>query len=43
MFPLDWQTMKAPRTGEVEERKCAKPFTDSSDNGSDQIMANPES
>lgn len=26
MFPVDWQTMKAAHTGELELRKCAKPY-----------------
>lgn len=26
LYPLDWETMVAPGTGEVEKRKCAKPF-----------------
>lgn len=26
MYPIDWQHMKCSTTGEVEERKCAKPF-----------------
>jgi exosome complex component CSL4 len=25
MFPISWREMKCPRTGEVEERKTAKP------------------
>ncbi|KAK9470533.1 uncharacterized protein V1510DRAFT_399142 [Dipodascopsis tothii] len=25
MYPVDWRTMKCPKTGLVEERKCAKP------------------
>ncbi|ODQ67467.1 hypothetical protein NADFUDRAFT_56369 [Nadsonia fulvescens var. elongata DSM 6958] len=26
MYPIDWQTMKCEKTGEIENRKCAKPF-----------------
>lgn len=26
LYPLDWETMVAPGTGEIEKRKCAKPF-----------------
>lgn len=26
MFPVDWQHMMNPKTGAVENRKCAKPF-----------------
>lgn len=26
LYPLDWETMVAPGSGEVENRKCAKPF-----------------
>lgn len=26
LYPLDWETMVAPSTGEVFKRKCAKPF-----------------
>lgn len=26
LYPLDWETMVAPGSGEVEKRKCAKPF-----------------
>ncbi|AMD19449.1 HBR548Cp [Eremothecium sinecaudum] len=26
MYALDWQTMVAPSTGAIEQRKCAKPF-----------------
>ncbi|KGK39108.1 hypothetical protein JL09_g1780 [Pichia kudriavzevii] len=26
LYPLDWETMLAPGSGEIEKRKCAKPF-----------------
>lgn len=26
LYPLDWETMIVPGTGEIEKRKCAKPF-----------------
>lgn len=26
LYPLDWETMVDPNTGEIEKRKCAKPF-----------------
>lgn len=26
MYAIDWQTMVCPSTGELEQRKCAKPF-----------------
>ncbi|KAG0682312.1 exosome 3'-_5 exonuclease subunit ski4 (Csl4) [Pichia californica] len=26
LYPLDWETMVDPSTGQVEKRKCAKPF-----------------
>lgn len=26
LYPLDWETMVAPGSGEIEKRKCAKPF-----------------
>jgi exosome complex component CSL4 len=26
MYAIDWQTMVCPKTGEIELRKCAKPF-----------------
>lgn len=32
MYPVDWQTMRAESTGEIELRKCAKPFTTTGEN-----------
>jgi exosome complex component CSL4 len=26
MYPISWREMKCPKTGEVEERKTAKPI-----------------
>jgi len=26
MYPISWKEMKCPKTGDIEERKTAKPF-----------------
>ena len=26
LYALDWQTMIVPETGDLEQRKCARPF-----------------